>query len=77
MTMRIEFDWDPVKARSNETKHGVTFDQAMGVFTDPLALSRLDDDHPAGEERWITLGMVGVGRLCWLSIPMWRYPMIG
>jgi uncharacterized DUF497 family protein len=60
---RIEFDWDPAKARSNVAKHGVTFDQAMGVFADPLALSRLDDDQRADEERWITLGMAGVGRL--------------
>ena len=28
----------------------------MAVFHDPLALSRLDDDHGADEERWITLG---------------------
>jgi uncharacterized DUF497 family protein len=58
---RIEFDWDPAKARSNQAKHGVTFEQAMGVFADPLALSRLDDDP--GEERWITLGINGAGRL--------------
>jgi hypothetical protein len=61
--MRFEFDWDPAKARSNREKHGVSFDQAMGVFADPLALSRLDDDQSAGEERWITLGMAGAGRL--------------
>lgn len=61
--MRVEFDWDPVKARSNQAKHGVTFEQAMGVFADPLALSRLDDDQSAGEERWITLGMTPARRL--------------
>lgn len=54
---RIEFDWDPDKARSNRAKHGVSFEAAMGVFADPLALSRLDDDLGVGEERWITLGM--------------------
>lgn len=60
--MRIEFDWDPVKAASNQAKHGVTFEQAMGVFADPLALSRLDDDQSAGEERWLTLGMTAAGQ---------------
>jgi len=60
---RIEFDWDPAKARSNRAKHGVSFEEAMGVFADPLALSRLDDDPAAGEERWITLGMAAAGRL--------------
>lgn len=60
---RIEFDWDPAKARSNRAKHGVSFEEAMGVFADPLALSRLDDDQAPREERWITLGMAGAGRL--------------
>ena len=39
--MRFEFDWDPAKAESNRRKHGVAFEDAMGVFADPLALSRL------------------------------------
>jgi len=60
---RIEFDWDPAKARSNLAKHGVSFEAAMGVFADPLALSRLDDDQGPGEERWITLGLAAAGRL--------------
>jgi uncharacterized DUF497 family protein len=35
MTMRFEFDWDPAKAESNRLKHGVTFEDAMGVFGRP------------------------------------------
>ena len=54
--MRIEFDWDPAKATSNIAKHGVSFEDAMSVFLDPLALSRPDDDSGLGEERWITIG---------------------
>jgi uncharacterized protein len=50
--MQLEFDWDPAKAESNWRKHGVAFEQAMGIFSDPLALSLLDDDSGAGEERW-------------------------
>ena len=53
------FDWDPEKARSNAIKHAVTFDQAMAVFDDPLALSVLDQTAPRGEERWITVGLAG------------------
>lgn len=30
--MRFEFDWDPAKAESNRHKHGVAFEDAMGVF---------------------------------------------
>jgi len=54
---QIQFLWDPVKAASNAAKHGVTFDEAMGVFADPLASSIADPASPSGEERWITIGL--------------------
>jgi uncharacterized DUF497 family protein len=54
--MRFEFDWDPAKAESNRRKHGVTFEAAMGVFSDPQALSLLDNESGQGEERWVTIG---------------------
>ncbi len=31
------FEWDKAKARSNIKKHGVSFEDAMAVFQDPLA----------------------------------------
>lgn len=55
--MRLEFDWDPVKAASNLTKHRVSFDEAMTVFHDALSVSRLDGGHGEPDERWITLGL--------------------
>lgn len=61
--MRIDFDWDPDKAASNASKHGVAFEEAMTVFRDPLARSILDPDYPAGEERWITIGETATGNL--------------
>lgn len=55
--MRYNFEWDPVKARSNAEKHGVSFEQATEVFKDPMALTLYDDDNASSEEdRWITLG---------------------
>jgi len=54
--MQFEFDWDPAKAESNRRKHGVAFEEAMGIFDDPLALSVLDNESGAGEERWVTIG---------------------
>lgn len=50
------FTWSPRKAESNRRKHGVTFEQASNVFSDPLALSKLDDESSQYEERWITMG---------------------
>ena len=52
----IEFDWDPAKAASNKQKHGISFEDAMTVFLDPLSLTRFDEDSFIHEERWITLG---------------------
>jgi uncharacterized DUF497 family protein len=61
--VRIEFDWDPAKATSNATKHGVTFEEAMTIFRDPLARSIMDRDSGSGEERWVTLGETAAGQL--------------
>ena len=61
--MRFEFDWDPAKAESNRRKHGVSFEDAMGVFADPLALSRLEEDSSQGEERWVTIGRIPASNL--------------
>jgi hypothetical protein len=47
----LAFRWDPEKASANRAKHGVDFEEAMHVFDDPLALSRLDPDRSRGEER--------------------------
>ena len=52
-----KFEWDPVKAGKNFKKHGVAFDRAASVFSDPSALSRLDEGHSDNEERWATLGL--------------------
>jgi uncharacterized protein len=60
---RIDFDWDPAKAAGNVTKHGVTFEEAITIFRDPLALSLLDRDESVGEERWIILGQAATGNL--------------
>ena len=50
------YRWDPKKAASNLRKHGVSFDEARGVFTDPLALTLPDPDHSVDERRSITIG---------------------
>ena len=34
--MAFAFEWDPQKAIENDRKHGVTFDEAVTAFGDPL-----------------------------------------
>jgi len=53
----ILFEWDEAKAKSNERKHGITFEDAMQVFDDPFALAT-QDRIEGGERRWQTVGMV-------------------
>jgi len=50
------FEWDPAKARSNLTTHGVGFELAATVFLDRLAISVFDRAHSDTEDRWITIG---------------------
>ena len=54
----VRFEWDEAKAKSNERKHGVRFDDAMLAFADPFALVE-QDRIEGGELRWQTLGLVG------------------
>ena len=53
----IQFEWDEAKNRSNQRKHGVSFEIAREAFRDPLCLS-LMDSIVSGEERWQTFGMI-------------------
>jgi uncharacterized protein len=61
--MRFNFEWDPIKAKLNWKKHGVSFEIASTIFRDRHALSIYDIDHSEDEERWITLGIAANGAL--------------
>ena len=52
----MQFEWDVAKARSNESKHRVTFAEAARVFADPLAAIFDDIDHSEQELREIIVG---------------------
>jgi len=51
----MKFEWDEDKNQSNINKHGISFQDAIYVFSDPFALS-ISDDYSENEERWILLG---------------------
>ena len=53
------FEWDPVKAQTNEKKHGVSFEDAMHVFDDPCALFEQDRTDETGVARWRAIGVAG------------------
>ncbi len=57
MVIKLKWQWDDEKNRINQRKHGLSFEAAQYVFSDPLALS-LPDPYPY-EERWQTIGLIG------------------
>jgi uncharacterized DUF497 family protein len=63
----MQFEWDPEKARRNQKKHGVSFEEAVTVFYDPLSATFEDTGHSAGEQRLITVGFSSRNRLLFVS----------
>jgi len=57
------FEWDNRKAGSNLRKHGVSFEEAVTVFGDAMALTFADTDHADSEDRSRTYGVSNKGRL--------------
>ncbi|MEG4345834.1 BrnT family toxin [Microcoleus sp. A003_D6] len=63
----MKFQWDSNKASSNAKKHGVSFEEAVTVFGDALAMTISDPDHSVGEIRLLTIGQSNFQRLLVVS----------
>lgn len=70
-----DFEWDEQKARSNERKHGVSFEEAQSVFDDNDSLTGFDRGHSVIETRFMIVGMSDRARLLavWIT---YREPYI-
>ena len=55
--MPTEYEWDSDKAKSNQQKHGIRFEDAVSVFDYPYHLS-VQDRYENGKFRWQTIGLV-------------------
>ena len=53
----LRFSWDKRKARSNQQKHDVSFEEAETVFLDENGLLLDDPDHSWDERRFVLLGL--------------------
>ena len=58
----MEFEWDPDKARANESKHGISFFEACEVFADDHSSTTRDPDHSQDENRYLIFGMSRDGK---------------
>lgn len=63
----MQFEWDREKAERNFRKHGVSFDEAVTVFYDPLSATFDDPDHSVREKRFVTVGYSAHGHLLVVS----------
>ena len=59
----MRFEWDESKATHNVVKHGVSFEEAATVFSDPLSDTFNDPDHSTEERRFIIIGTSENGRI--------------
>jgi hypothetical protein len=61
--MSFQFEWDSRKAKANEEKHGISFEEAATVFNDERSLTMFDYTHSHDEDRFIDLGRSKNGTL--------------
>ena len=57
----MDFEWDPEKAKLNESKHGVSFFEACEIFDDDHSSAVRDPDHSVDEERCLIFGLSKAG----------------
>jgi uncharacterized DUF497 family protein len=77
--MAYRFEWDAEKAKSNWSKHGVSFDEATTAFDDPLARIFDDELHSTDERREVMIGHSINSRLllvCFMERPDERIRII-
>ena len=60
----MRFTWDEHKNLTNQRKHRVSFEPAARVFVDANRIEQYDDQEDYGEDRWITVGIVGTEPYC-------------
>ena len=53
----LRFEWDPKKEQSNVRKHGISFHEALCVFSDESAVLLDDPEHSNDEQRFLLLGL--------------------
>ena len=53
----MEFEYDPNKSKANKEKHGIDFEEAKALWSDPRAVDVLGRSE--GEPRFIRIGRIG------------------
>lgn len=53
---KLKFTWDEEKAKKNLEKYGVSFEEAVTIFTDRALLTLDDAEHSQKEKREMAIG---------------------
>lgn len=64
----MEFEYDPEKSEANRVKHGIDFEEARALWSDPLMVEApaLTEDEP----RFLAVGRIGARH--WTAVFTWR-----
>lgn len=65
----MEVEFDPLKAKSNLKKHGVSFEEAMTALFDERA-TWVEDPESRSEHRWVLRGLSQQGRLLTIVVTL-------
>jgi uncharacterized protein len=55
---KVHFEWNRIKNRDNQKKHGVAFELAQYAFFDPQCVIAEDISHSVSEKRYYCFGQV-------------------
>lgn len=55
--MKLQFEWDEVKDKENQRKHGICFEEAKTIFNDSHSITINDPTHSIEETRFIDIGL--------------------
>ena len=65
--MELAFEWDEQKAKANQRKHSISFEEASTVFDDPLSVNFDDPDHSIEENRYLIIGLSDQSKFLFIS----------
>ncbi len=63
--MGVDLEWDSGKAKLNEQKHGLSFEEARELFRGAADyLEIYDFEHSLDEDRYVAIGPIRRGLIC-------------
>ncbi|MDR1352731.1 MAG: BrnT family toxin [Treponema sp.] len=58
MVYKDRYIWNNEKNELNQQKHGISFEEAAGVFDDPFSYEAFDADNSLDEDRYRVTGTI-------------------